>query len=156
MSAFLVEPQHITELVKWARKNRMNFVYNMHKREQIDCEPKNLIKILAQANIDSMLAKYQDAPEADGFLEECYKNLKYSTDGVSVSLLDGVGESQLGADDIYNMVNCLDYQSCEVDDWQTTDAYWVLTAIQGMAGRRMAESAKVKWEYRPSNVEEVA
>ena len=36
MSAFLVEPQHIAEIVKWAnKKGKVNYAYNCTTKEQI-------------------------------------------------------------------------------------------------------------------------
>ena len=149
MSAYLVDSAHIAEIVKFAENHRVDYAYNCATKEPIDCDPKNLVKILAKANIDSVNAKYeQDQSEVDGYyIDECLDNLKYSTDGIGQSLLTGVGLCQLGADDIYNMIQCWEYQSCEVDNWHETDAYWLGVRIKDTAGRKLAEDAKVKWSY---------
>ena len=151
MSAYLVDSAHIAEIVKFAENHRVDYAYNCATKELIDCDPKNLVKILAKANIDSVNAKYeQDQSEVDGYyIDECLDNLKYSTDGIGQSLLTGVGLCQRGADDIYNMIQCWEYQSCEVDNWFETDAYWIGVRIKDLAARKLAENANVKWEYYP-------
>ena len=111
-----------------------------------------MVETLAQANMDSLVARYGDAFNDDfvGYIDECLDTLKYSTDGISVSLLTGVGSCDLKAEDIYNMVRCLDYQSCEVDNWVETDAYWLLNGIRDMAGSKMSEDAEVRWSFQSS------
>ncbi len=46
------------------------------------------------------------------------------------------------------MCNCLEYQSCEVDNWIETNAYWTIQNIQAVAAKEMASSAKQTWEYK--------
>ena len=151
MSAYLVEPQHITEIVKWAsnpQQGGVSHCYNLITKEQIDCDPKQMVMTLAQANIDSLVARYEDDPNKhQSIFQDCLDILQYSTDGASVSLLTGVGSCDLKADDIYNMVRCLEYQSCEVDNWVETDAYWLLNAIRDMAGSKLSKDAKVSWNF---------
>jgi hypothetical protein len=61
--------------------------------------------------------------------------------------MDGVGACDLTAGDIYNMIRCLDYQSCEVDNWVETDAYWLLNTIKSAAANKMSETADVQWDF---------
>lgn len=152
MSAYLVEPQHITEIVKWAsnpQQGNLSHVYNQITKREIDCDAESLIEILSLANIESLVARYGEQAEVEyeGYEDKCKSILKYSTDGASVSLLTGVGSCDLKADDIYNMVRCLEYQSCEVDNWVETDAYWLLNAIRDMAGSKMSKDANVSWSF---------
>ena len=54
----------------------------------------------------------------------------------------------LGAIDIWNMAQCLDYQSCEVKGWADQDAYWIIDGIKNEAGRIMAScNNKISWSY---------
>ena len=151
MSAFLVNANHIAEIVKFAENNRFDHAYNCATQTPIDTDPKKLVALLAQANIDSLVARYgEDPKDYDGFVEDCLADLEYSTDGASIVLFSKGGHSQLGAGDIYNMVTCWDYQSCEVDNWTGTDAYWIGVRIKDLAARKLAENANVKWEYYPN------
>ncbi len=151
MSAYLVSPQHIVEIVKWAKcpqQGDLSHVYNQITKKEIDCDAKQMVIILAQANIDSLVARYKDDQnEYQSIFQDCLDILKYSTDGVSVSLLSGIGSCDLNADDIYNMVRCLNYQSCEVSNWVETDAYWLLNSIQDKAGSKMSKDANIQWSF---------
>ena len=152
MSAYLVSPQHITEIVKWAKNRQQgdfSHVYNQITKQEIDCDAESVIEILSLANIQSLVARYGEKAEVEyeGFVDKCKSILKYSTDGVSMSLLDGVGSCDLKADDIYNMVRCLEYQSCEVDNWVHTDAYWLLNSIKDKAGSKMSKDANIQWYF---------
>jgi len=71
----------------------------------------------------------------------------YQNDYDYISTIDKRGMSNLKAEDIYNMVRCLEYQSCEVHDWVHTDAYWLLNAIRDMAGSKMSKDAEVQWSF---------
>ena len=154
MSAFLVKPQHITEIVKYAENKKFDHAYNCFTKEMIDCDPKNMVKLLAQANIDSLVARYDDnADEYADYITECLSLLKYSTDGAGVSLLSDVGCCDLGADDIYNMLACWNYQACEVDNWFETDAYWLHVYLKDLCAKKLAEKANVQWEYDKEQVE---
>jgi uncharacterized membrane protein len=58
MSAYLVEPQHITEIVKWAsnpQQGNLSHVYNQITKREIDCDAESLIEILSLANIESLV-----------------------------------------------------------------------------------------------------
>ena len=148
MSAFLVNAEHIAEIVKFAQNNKLDHAYNCATQTPIDTDPKQLVALLAQANIDSLVARYgEDPKDFDGFIEDCLADLQYSTDGASIVLGSQVGHCQLSAGDIYNMVTCWDYQSCEVDNWTETDAYWVGIRIKDIASRKLAENASVRWAY---------
>ena len=136
MSAFLVTPEHISEIVKYAKKKEFIFAYNYFTKEEIDCDPKNMVKLMAQANIDSLIARYGDDPrDYSNYVDECLNS--FST----------LGRADLGSDDIYNMLACWNYQACEVDNWFETDAYWLGVYLKDFAAKKMATNANVQWSY---------
>ena len=141
MSAFLVTPEHISEIVKYAKKKEFRYAYNCFTKEQIDCDPKNIVKLLVQANIDSLIARYGDNPKdyAD-FVNECLNSFLTP------------GKADLGSGDIYNMLLCWNYQSCEVDNWYETDAYWLHVYLKDWVAKKMATNANVSWSYNNSKV----
>ena len=136
MSAFLVTPEHISEIVKYAKRKNFSHAYNCFTKEHIDCDPKNIVKLLAQANIDSLVARYGDDPKdyAD-FVNKC------------LDCFSTIGHADLGSGDIYNMLCCWDYQSCEVNNWYETDAYWLHVSLKGLVAKKMADGAKITWDY---------
>ena len=136
MSAFCVNPEQISEIVKYAKKKEFIFAYNYFTKEQIDCDPKNMVKLMAQANIDSLVARYGDDPkDYSNYVDECLDS--FST----------LGRADLGSDDIYNMLACWNYQACEVDNWFETDAYWLGVYLKDFAAKKMATNANVQWSY---------
>ena len=136
MSAFLVNSKHIAEIVKYAKKKEFRYAYNCFTKEQIDCDPKNMVKLMAQANIDSLVARYGDDPkDYSNYVDECLDS--FST----------LGRADLGSDDIYNMLACWNYQACEVDNWFETDAYWLGVYLKDFAAKKMATNANVQWSY---------
>ena len=141
MSAFLVNPEHIAEIVKYAENKKFSHAYNCFTKEHIDCDPKNIVKLLAQANIDSLIARYGDNPKdyAD-FVNECLNSFLTP------------GKADLGSGDIYNMLLCWNYQSCEVDNWYETDAYWLHVYLKDWVAKKMATNANVSWSYNNSKV----
>jgi hypothetical protein len=91
MSAFLVTPEHISEIVKYAQKKEFRYAYNSFTKKQIDCDPKNMVKLLAQANIDSLVNRYGDYRTCYvDFVNECLDS--FST----------LGRADLGSDGIIN------------------------------------------------------
>ena len=136
MSAFCVNPEQISEIVKYAKKKEFRYAYNCFTKEQIDCDPKNMVKLMAQANIDSLVARYGDDPkDYSNYVDECLDS--FST----------LGRADLGSDDIYNMLACWNYQACEVDNWFETDAYWLGVYLKDFAAKKMATNANVQWCY---------
>ena len=68
MSAYLVEPQHLTEIVKWAsnpQQGNLSHVYNQITKREIDCDAESLIEILSLANIQSLVARYGEQAEVE-------------------------------------------------------------------------------------------
>ena len=141
MSAFLVSPEHISEIVKYAKKKDFRYAYNCFTKEKIDCDPKNMVKLMAQANIDSLVNRYGDYLTCYvDFVNECLDS--FST----------LSRADLGSDDIYNMLACWNYQACEVDNWFKTDAYWLGVYLKDFVAKKMATNANVQWSYDKSRV----
>jgi len=143
MSAYLVSPEHITNLAAWAtHPQRRSYFYNIAKQRPIDADNRMLItRTLAEANLASVAERYgsDDSMCQAGFVDECVAVSKTSQN------------LNLSYADIYNMCCCLEYQSCEVSDWATTDAFWIIKGIMAEAARLMAKygtkPARVDWSY---------
>jgi hypothetical protein len=143
MSAYLVSPEHITNLAAWAtHPQRRSYFYNIAKQRPIDADNRMLIThMLAAANLASVAARYgsDDSMCQAGYVDEC------------VAISTTSQNHNLSPADIYNMCCCLEYQSCEVSDWATTDAFWIIKGIMAEAARIMAKCgtkpARVNWSY---------
>lgn len=148
MSAYLVQPEHIAELCKWAYSGAYAdrpHCWNMVERHEIKdgfgnpLEAHTAAEILARGNIESIEARYPNCPD---MLQDDFMDLV-----VGLSRL--AGRHDLSAADIYHMCLCLDYQSCEVENWVSKDAYWLIRAIMAKASRVMASAlrAQISWEF---------
>ena len=51
---------------------------------------------------------------------------------------------------LFKLIQCLDYQSCETDDWETTDARQQLTWIESELVRSLPGYESARWEYEAS------
>ena len=144
MSAYLVDSEHIAQIIYWAKQpGRTIGRYNIHTKEELDFSAYHMAANLAQANIDSLIARYGEK-DAEFLLGDYTANefkLECSHKATNQK------PSMLSAADIWNMCQCLSYQSCEVDNWIETDAYWLIHNIQSQAAREMASNAKIKWSY---------
>lgn len=150
MSAYLVSPEHITNLAAWATHPQRNVhFYNIAKQCPINADNRRtgwsggmlITHILAAANLASVAERYgsDDSMCQAGFVDEC---VDISTTSQNYNLSPA---------DIYNMCCCLEYQSCEVSDWATTDAFWIIKGIMAEAARIMAKCgtkpARIDWSY---------
>ena len=143
MSAYLVSPEHITNLAAWAtHPQRRAYFYNIAEGRVIEADSRRKVTaLLAAANLASVAARYgsDDSMCQAGYVDEC------------VAISTTSQNHNLSPADIYNMCCCLEYQSCEVSDWATTDAFWIIKGIMAEAARLMAKCgtkpARVDWSY---------
>ncbi len=115
MSAFLVQAETIAALASYAAAHKC-CNYGILAGRGI-FEPEKIAEILAEENIRSVSARYEREPDEADFMyiNQCKELVKRS---VSVS----TGQ-------IAKHLSCLEYQSCETDDYYQTDAYKILVTI---------------------------
>ena len=140
MSAYLVSTAHIAKIIYWVKTSGTLGCpgYNLYTKLELPGTAGGMAKCLANANIESIKVRYDDAM---GYSEDDFA--AYTQD--VLNMVKTIKPSMLTAADIWNMCQCLDYQSCEVDNWIETDAYWLIHNIQSQAASEMASNAKVKW-----------
>lgn len=146
MSAFLVSPEHIAELSSYLYRDDP-VVYNLYNKTRVSfSSPSVIATTLARANIASLEAKYgaEDAHSLiygeHDYIKSC-NTLSCEMSRVSDPL------------SIYNMVRCFDYQACEVENYISTDAYWIVEKIKAKAIRNLLKKIPttdktINWEYR--------
>lgn len=131
MSAYIVQPEHIGALAAYAANK--SAVYDWRDSNPLfTC--KNIARHLARANIASIEARYGKG-EADDFcggpsaefVSECEQWAeKYYFQPPGLNALD-----------YWNMAGCLDYQACEVPDWNDSLACRQLNWIKSSAVRSL-------------------
>lgn len=127
MSAFVVSKKHIDALVTAAVTRN---AYIKIDGEWVEAQPQhaNLIgQTLWNENYRSVNARYNESEKAP----------EYHWTQVNVSAVQ-----------VIKAVHCLDYQSCETDDWNTTQAYQILKAIKNVASYMLPGYEEAQWEIR--------
>lgn len=133
MSAFLVSDDHITAVCTFACDPRnLCSVWLNGRRERAAGRHLDMFRMLKQANLDSLTARYGDpATEADARL----------------------GRLVLSPIEVVKAVDCLAYQCCEVDEWDETDAARTLESIRGAAITKVAGYDEAPWGIEPGTAD---
>lgn len=129
MSCFIVNPNHISALVRWACRDRVNVFYgNPSRRLDIAGNEQEICDILLAENIASFNYRYQEAVE---------ESMVYDAFATSLRPID-----------VIKACHCLAYQSCEHDGWETSTAKAIVTAIEGAASRALPGYDDAPWEIK--------
>ena len=139
MSAYVVNPSHIGQLVLWYLQNKTPGLNSInHRGKDIFLDPKDLVLHLATANTESVKFRYaQEDVAQDVYLcGDVWKYMREVRHAVKISHADA-----------YNMAKCLRYQSCEHPWYKGSAAEKLLDMIQDTAASRLAAGAKVSWDY---------
>ena len=161
MSAFLCNADHMGEMGKFfgngsvpmSSDKIVSHAYNLVTGEKISfSSPQGAVEILARANVKSLQARYPDSwksfftwnPEGEDnefdesmillYVNQCQSRTK--------------GYPRVSTKDLYGMINCYMYQSCEHEDWVKSDAYWLCKALLDVVTSELIGDYDV-WEYRP-------
>ena len=149
MSAFIVKPEHIGQLVLWFLQNKDPGWHsiNLKNGRTILLDPKDLVLELAHANCESVAYRYKQARQL-GLCGEVWEYMKKVRHAVKIS-----------AADAWQMASCLGYQSCEHPGYEGSSSEKVLDMIKDLAGEKLAkgfQAARGKdnvWEYTDDNSE---
>lgn len=151
MSAFMVGRDHIAYVVTGAQKLALGqFGFSWHWEGQgirLDSSDRDQAarvgQMLWDENLKSIHARYPDTIEKPdnipGVIGEVYvyaHSRPYRLDQIDfVQLLKAI--------------HCLKYQFCEHDEWQRSQAYAFLRALEGAAVRSLAGYDDAQWEIEP-------
>lgn len=142
MSAFVCQNDHFVALAQFA-------ISNSHGSTQV------CFKTLAYNGLDDMSCRdYLDAASyfANVLRDENIRSVscRYNESAVypePLKVSDFHGFCKLSAVNILKMCDCLEYQSCETDDYKQTKAYTLLQAIRGAAIRALPGYDDGPWDY---------
>ncbi len=118
MSAFIVSHNHINAIVRFASQHNINGVAG---NEQVTAE------LLLAENTRSVNYRYKESAPVEAII--------FAADAPELTPIEAI-----------KACNCLDYQSCETEDWRSTPACELLDAIKSDAARRLAGYEDVPWE----------
>ena len=172
MSAFIVNPKHIAKiaLIQNDRKNKT--IYNLVTGKKIvdldgnDLNAEQVAYILADANCESIYSKYGGDSVAEfagkAWSDYCLECMDEAVKAEKESLK--FSNPKINPPSLFNMIRCLDYQSCEItkndytSGWAHTDAFWILQAFRDHIAQDWKDEQEmgyeddgitiVEWEYR--------
>jgi hypothetical protein len=154
MSAYVVDPRTIDYLVAWAQRHRyqrsglqVRIPRTLAKADLpawLDYQPGDsfyavsvradeLGQLLMAANVKSVRHRYPDCPTDDMPGPVDQRNVwRYRFTPI---------QADLNAAWVIKSCDCLDYQSCEVEDWRDSLAYAVVQAIREDAIGELTDDA---------------
>lgn len=159
MSAFLVNKNHIAELVNSYYSTDRYYNAEEYHRDWINGFTGEAINIqadkfesdslaiaffLAWANCESIKARYGEESEMTNFSVGDY------CDSV-VQATRNNNSANLSLAELIKMCDCLGYQSCEVDGYNKSDQYFILERMKDCFVRKLVNQSlnedDVQWEY---------
>jgi hypothetical protein len=158
MSAYLVNPKEIGVISKWYITNTKfsdRHCYNVLTDTRIELkESEELAMILAIANVISINARYSEnnTPKDAQYIKSCMTAAEIESIGGGMIVVHDP-DMDISAASIWNLCCHLNYQSCEVDDWIHSDAYWLIRTIKDRAAEKgmNTHSAKMTWGWEEAS-----
>jgi hypothetical protein len=127
VSAFLCSATHLSTLV-----NALDVAPKSDRpRDFRDTDPRVLFRTLLDENLASLDEKYGEGTDI-----EFANRYKYDP-------LAGRGIPVVG---LLKAINCYEYQSCEHDDWEKSQAYRFCDALRKMLIRELPGYEEAVWE----------
>jgi len=143
MSAYLSTPEHIGQIVAHSMKPdglRVTAASRAVGGDSI--HEKDAAEILARENFRSVAHRYQDSDPARDFLgstlEEYLADSKEATTWI---------DSSLSPVDIIKMIHGYRYQSCECENWTTTDAKIIADRFEWEQIQKLPGFDRGPWSY---------
>lgn len=131
MSAFICTPKHINTIVSYAAHKQVALYLTNESgqryRVRAERDPELIAECLTKANYDSVNFRYSEnteIPQGEYF-------------PVATAFISPVA--------IIKLIDCLDYQSCEVSNWEDTDAAKILRTIKGTAIDNLPGYSDAAW-----------
>ena len=144
MSAYIVNPEHLGILGAYAALHRV--VISPWSHDQSVQAAQRVAIGLARENIRSVTTRYPDDPDG----QRPGPGLKDAEIQEAAAIYAGyffTHPPHITPIQILRLIECLDYQSCETDDWPQTLAFRQLGWIRGAATRSLPGYDQAQWEF---------
>ncbi len=152
MSAYVVERNHIRFLVAAAErlaKSKFSYWYparkatgRMYLGEDIDLD--EIGQILWDENIRSVTGRYPDTVGQDGTID--YDNLPGPCNEVFLyQHPKELGWHNMRPVDVFKACDCYEYQSCEHDEWEASEAFCIIQSIKDCAMSASPGYSEAAW-----------
>lgn len=139
MSIFIVEDMHVNAIVTYMIDERVRY-WNEPTREYITVTRSNAEKvgrILMEENVRSYCARYKDAYEDEKNAGATYAYKPFQT--------------PLTPTEVIKACQCLEYQSCETDDWEASLACRILQEVKSNALHDLPDYETCPWEINETS-----
>lgn len=126
MSAFIVNKEHIDALVNYMVRHRVSYWNGTDRVGVTRSNAQEVGQILLDENVRSV-------------------NYRYSEEATEPPYRFTPSTRDVSAVQIIKAVHCLDYQSCETDNWETTLAFKICQTILSAACRNLPGYEQAQW-----------
>jgi hypothetical protein len=137
MSAFVVSKKHVASIVGWYVSQN----YNSHFDHNDAVEMGNR---LLKKNVESVQYRYPDCKDNIAACPGVIAELASGT-VPELKLRDLIWKKPISALHCIKAIHCLDYQSCELPDWEKTEEYKFLKKVEGLAVSRLPGYDEAPW-----------
>lgn len=135
MSAFLCNPEHIGKLAAFTVEG------DQWGRQTAD----EIATIWAKANLASVAYRYGDlTPDKAA---EMFCGLDSADTYIAACVAATRTPHNLHIVDAFKMAQCLDYQSCEVENWLGSEPERLIDHAKAIAASRLPGYSNAPWEY---------
>lgn len=139
MSAFVVEKAHINAMVNAGLSSHDPLTwYHNGEWHQLNGNEDAVCQMLLDENIRSVGERYEDCEVTD---------LPGRIDGDYLLPFRFKLSYGLPIVQVFKLINCYRYQSCESDDWEQTEAFAFCDALESRLIRRLPGYEAAKWEW---------
>lgn len=128
MSAFLCSENHINTLISYAVSMDMRFYHN-EENHSVLLDPQGYAQILHSENVRSLEFRYGKDPETP-------EEIKFKTIKV---------DQQKDAVKVIKACHCYNYQACETEDYEETEAFSLISKIINNASRNIPGYDSEAW-----------
>lgn len=135
MSAYVVNDATINAIVTYAASIDARY-YQQGVIRTVMGDEQRIAGLLYTANVESVNCRYGEDDPSDPFTFRPVPASRISTDAKQVPLF------------VLSLCNCLEYQSCELPQWETTLAKAILTGIREAVIRQLPGIDKAPWGLR--------
>lgn len=145
MSAFVVSHDHIDALLTFAKDKHMQsqLGYFVDPVAANPCDWTTIGRVLLAENERSVCTRYPDCVPGD-----CLGKIGEEAIGYRFRRFEPFMHMAHNKKCVWIIkgCQCLDYQSCETDDWEQSIAWRIVNAIQDKAISSMLEYSDAPWE----------
>lgn len=142
MSAYVVSDYHINALVTWAAtrhgNDRVTYYWEGRSRDVRE-NPKRIASVLYAENVRSVNARYNEC-DTPSFR---YRPI-------------ALGYAKLTPVQVLKACNCYEYQACETDDWEQSEACAIINGIREEAVSALPGYEEAEWELNQPAAKEAA